>query len=67
MAQPPSRSTAPAALASRTGPPGQARPAGPSAVELHGIHKHFGHVHAVKGVDLTVASGEIVACSRTPR
>ncbi|HEV2374603.1 MAG TPA: ABC transporter ATP-binding protein [Streptosporangiaceae bacterium] len=33
----------------------------PPAIELRGIHKHFGHVHAVKGVDLTVASGEIVA------
>jgi ABC-2 type transport system ATP-binding protein len=31
------------------------------AIELRGVHKHFGHVHAVKGVDLTVASGEIVA------
>jgi ABC-2 type transport system ATP-binding protein len=39
----------------------QATQAGPSAIELRGIHKHFGHVHAVKGVDLTVASGEIVA------
>jgi ABC-2 type transport system ATP-binding protein len=61
MPQPSSRSAAPAAQSSRAGPPGQAGPAGPSAIELRGIHKHFGHVHAVKGVDLTVASGEIVA------
>jgi ABC-2 type transport system ATP-binding protein len=33
----------------------------PPAVDARGIHKHFGHVHAVKGVDLTVAPGEIVA------
>ena len=33
----------------------------PPAIELHGLHKRFGHVHAVKGVDLTIASGEIVA------
>jgi ABC-2 type transport system ATP-binding protein len=39
----------------------QDSPANPLAIELNGIHKHFGRVHAVKGVDLTVASGEIVA------
>jgi len=40
------------------GPPsGQA----PPAVDLTGVHKRFGHVHAVKGVDLRIASGEIVA------
>jgi ABC-2 type transport system ATP-binding protein len=55
MAQQFSRSTAVAAQTRQDGP------AGPLAIELHGIHKHFGHVHAVKGVDLTVASGEIVA------
>jgi ABC-2 type transport system ATP-binding protein len=33
----------------------------PPAIELHGMHKRFGHVHAVRGVDLNVASGEIVA------
>ncbi len=33
----------------------------PPAIELHGMHKRFGHVHAVKGIDLNVASGEIVA------
>ncbi len=33
----------------------------PLAVDLVGIHKDFGHVHAVRGVDLKVTSGEIVA------
>src|ERR1043165_8505487 len=55
MAQQFSRSTAVAAQTRQDGP------AGPLAIELHGIHKHFGHVHACKGVALTVASGEIVA------
>jgi ABC-2 type transport system ATP-binding protein len=31
------------------------------AVDLTGIHKRFGHVHAVDGVDLKIAPGEIVA------
>jgi ABC-2 type transport system ATP-binding protein len=34
---------------------------GPLAVELAGVHKSFGHVHAVDGVDLDLSSGEIVA------
>lgn len=33
----------------------------PLAVELTGVHKHFGHVHAVNGVNLDLVSGEIVA------
>src|ERR1700735_1042367 len=33
----------------------------PPAVELRGVRKHFGHIEAVKGVDVSVASGEIVA------
>lgn len=33
----------------------------PAAVELVGVHKWFGQVHAVRGVDLRIASGEIVA------
>jgi ABC-2 type transport system ATP-binding protein len=33
----------------------------PPAVELTAVHKHFGHVHAVDGVDLDLRSGEIVA------
>jgi polar amino acid transport system ATP-binding protein len=31
-----------------------------AAVEARGIHKHFGHTHVLKGVDLTVARGEVV-------
>jgi ABC-2 type transport system ATP-binding protein len=40
------------------------RPGGttqPLAIELQGLHKSFGAVDAVKGVDLNVASGEVVA------
>src|SRR5215470_792006 len=33
----------------------------PLAVELTGVHKHFGHVHAVNGVNLQLTSGEILA------
>src|ERR1022692_1083202 len=33
----------------------------PLAIELNGVHKSFGHVEAVKGIGLSVASGEIVA------
>jgi ABC-2 type transport system ATP-binding protein len=42
---------------------GMAPPAGaaPLAVDLTGVHKYFGLVHAVDGVDLKLSSGEIVA------
>jgi ABC-2 type transport system ATP-binding protein len=33
----------------------------PPAIELHGVHKRFGDVQAVRGIDLHIASGEIVA------
>jgi len=33
----------------------------PPAIELRGIHKRFGQVHAVRGIDLQISSGEIVA------
>ena len=32
-----------------------------SAIELRGVHKRFGPVHAVRGIDLTVGVGEVVA------
>ncbi|HEX3813719.1 MAG TPA: ABC transporter ATP-binding protein [Mycobacteriales bacterium] len=32
-----------------------------AALELHGLHKRFGNVRAVNGIDLTVEPGEIVA------
>jgi ABC-2 type transport system ATP-binding protein len=41
-----------------TGPAGGS---GPLAVDLAGVHKNFGHVQAVRGVDLQIKSGEIVA------
>jgi ABC-2 type transport system ATP-binding protein len=31
------------------------------AIELAGVHKNFGHVEAVKGINLSVVPGEIVA------
>jgi ABC-2 type transport system ATP-binding protein len=33
----------------------------PLAIGLRGVHKNFGSVEAVKGIDLDIASGEIVA------
>jgi ABC-2 type transport system ATP-binding protein len=33
----------------------------PLAIEIHGLHKNFGAVQAVRGIDLRVAAGEIVA------
>jgi ABC-2 type transport system ATP-binding protein len=32
-----------------------------AAVELRGLQKHYGQVHAVRGVDLSIRPGEIVA------
>jgi ABC-2 type transport system ATP-binding protein len=34
---------------------------GPAAVRLRGLTKSYGAVHAVRGVDLTIGAGEIVA------
>jgi len=34
---------------------------GQPAIELRGVHKYFGKVKAVRGVDLTITPGEIVA------
>jgi ABC-2 type transport system ATP-binding protein len=41
-----------------SGPAGRAQPL---AIDLRGVHKSFGSVAAVKGIDLSIASGEIVA------
>src|ERR1022692_1239887 len=41
--------------------PGTAGDGRPLAISLEGLHKHFGSVHAVRGVDLNIATGEIVA------
>jgi ABC-2 type transport system ATP-binding protein len=32
-----------------------------AAIRLTGLHKSFGHIQAVRGVDLTIAPGEVVA------
>jgi ABC-2 type transport system ATP-binding protein len=40
------------------GPVGDGRPL---AINLEGVHKRFGSVQAVRGVDLNIAAGEIVA------
>lgn len=33
----------------------------PPAVDLRGVYKHFGPVQAVRGVALTIGSGEVMA------
>src|ERR1035437_7745366 len=33
----------------------------PLAISLTGLHKNFGHVRAVQGIDLRIVAGEIVA------
>ncbi len=33
----------------------------PLAVHLRGVHKRFGSVHAVRGIDLDSSAGEILA------
>jgi ABC-type polar amino acid transport system ATPase subunit len=41
--------------------PALPRPAGATSIlEAHGIHKHFGPLHVLKGVDLVVAERELV-------
>jgi ABC-2 type transport system ATP-binding protein len=35
--------------------------AGGAAIEVRGLHKHYGDVHAVNGIDFTVAKGEVFA------
>ncbi len=47
--------------ASHGSPPAAGRGGRAAAVDLQGVHKHFGHVRAVQGIDLAIASGEIVA------
>ena len=46
----------------RAAPPGrQDRAVPPLAVDLRGVHKHFGSVQAVRGVALAIGSGEVLA------
>jgi ABC-2 type transport system ATP-binding protein len=46
-------------LASTNGPAPATRDG--AAVRLTGLHKSFGQIHAVRGLDLTIAPGEVVA------
>jgi ABC-2 type transport system ATP-binding protein len=41
--------------------PSDQSPEGPPAVLLQGVEKHFGAVEALRGIDLLVEPGEIVA------
>ena len=42
--------------------PGARPGSGPAgAISLHGVHKHFGAVQAVRGLDLSIGHGEVVA------
>jgi len=48
--------------AERAALPGrQDRAVPPLAVDLRGVHKHFGSVQAVRGVALAIGSGEVMA------
>ena len=42
-------------------PADRTRPAGGAAIRLAGVHKSFGGLHAVRGIDLQIEQGEIVA------
>src|SRR4051812_38277807 len=54
--------TSPDAVGSATdGSLATASAADGAAIRLTGLRKSFGSVHAVRGVDLTVAPGEVVA------
>jgi ABC-2 type transport system ATP-binding protein len=44
-----------------TGPGSYSGGTAPLAVDLKSVRKHFGHVQAVRDVDISIASGEIVA------
>ena len=35
------------------------RPAAPPAIEVRGLQKRYGHLTAVRGIDLDVAAGEV--------
>ncbi len=41
--------------------PAASHGAAPAALELHGVHKCFGQVRAVRGIDLTIRRGEMAA------
>ncbi|MEO6350150.1 MAG: amino acid ABC transporter ATP-binding protein [Candidatus Limnocylindrales bacterium] len=39
---------------------GPAKPHGEAIVQINGLHKYFGNLHVLRGVDLTVLAGEAV-------
>ncbi|MCA5893185.1 amino acid ABC transporter ATP-binding protein [Isoptericola sp. NEAU-Y5] len=43
-----------------TGPAGTSTPLGPPLVELEGVNKHFGDLHVLRDIDLTVRKGEVL-------
>ena len=49
----------PASTPTTTAPPTQ-RPTGEPLVELRGVEKHFGSLHVLRHIDLTVHRGEVV-------
>jgi D-xylose transport system ATP-binding protein len=51
----------PARTAGDPSPSGSAAPADPPLVEISGLRKSFGAVQALRGVDLTLAAGEVTA------
>lgn len=55
---PPSTAEAPLLPATPAGP---ARPPGPPLLRARGLHVHYGAVHAVRGADLDLHRGEVVA------
>src|SRR6476660_2771982 len=45
----------------QTSPAGRATSPDGAAIRMTGLRKSFGHIQAVRGVDLAVAPGEVVA------
>ena len=54
-----SRPGAPAARSARTGPSADGPRGG--LVEIRGVHKSFGDLEVLRGIDLTIAPGEVTA------
>jgi branched-chain amino acid transport system ATP-binding protein len=48
------------AAGQETAPQPEVRTSGPTMLEIDNLHTYYGHIHALKGVSLTVQEGEIV-------